>query len=316
MTALAIAAPFGLHGMFLLIRGNWETRRALLLLGAIVLALACLHFVWQYAVTSDPALNPYTLWWAYDRVGFGLGVGRNQVTGHTLRQAYINTRHSLQGGFPDLFGWGSISWIFIPFGLLALRRNWRGWLLAGVFPSLLVFYLAYWIGSSLYGPRYYYEGLFSLTLLSAAGIVLLAGWCTRLGAPDPDQAGWQRYRPILVSALLILLVGYNLVFYLPPRLQGMYGLYGITRARLEPFLTPEAHEFTPALVIVYPHDNWTDYGALLDLADPFLNTPFIFVHSRGREVDSAVVSHFLDRKVIHYYTEEPHVFYTGPRPED
>jgi len=81
-------------------------------------------------------------------------------------------------GKGDLFGWATYSWIFLPFGLVALflRRNWRGLMLAAVFPSLVFFYLAYWVGAWIYGPRYYYEGLFSLTLLSGAGIAWLAGW--------------------------------------------------------------------------------------------------------------------------------------------
>ncbi|RPI31240.1 MAG: hypothetical protein EHM70_11970, partial [Chloroflexota bacterium] len=174
-SAVAVAFPFALYGLYLLVRGDGKTRLHLLAMGGLTLALALLHFLWQYAVTGDPLLNPYTLWWPYDKVGFGPGVGVTE-TGHTLRQAWVNTRYSLQIGWRDLFGWGNYSWIFLPFGLWAARRDVRGFLLALVYPSLVVFYLAYWVSSWLFGPRYFYEGLFSLTLISAAGIVYLAGW--------------------------------------------------------------------------------------------------------------------------------------------
>ena len=76
----------------------------------------------------------------------------------------------------DLFGWPYLSWLFLPFGLIALRRSREGWLLFGIFPSLVFVYLFYWIGSWLLGPRYYYEALPGLAITSAAGVVWLGGW--------------------------------------------------------------------------------------------------------------------------------------------
>jgi hypothetical protein len=317
LTALAIAIPFGLHGVMILIRRDWTTRRRLLILGLIVLAMGMLHFVWQYAVTGDPLLNPYTLWWDYDRIGFGPGHGHLEQ-GHNLDQARINTRHSLRVGRMDLFGWLYYSWIFLPVGLVALlqrRKPWlrfRALLLASVFPVLLLVYLVYWIGSDLFGPRYYYEGLYSLTLVSAAGIALLAGWPLRPGRPFPDFSGWRRLRPLLVTFTLALLVSFNLIFYTPIRLSGMVGLYDMKRAYLQPFQTPEAQALAPALIIVHVQAKWTEYGNFIELEDPFLQTPFIFVVSRGPETNREVAEHFPERAVYHYYIREPYTFYKSP----
>lgn len=314
LTAIGVSLPFTIHGIYLWINGDWEKRRRLLVFVAVVLSLASLQLLWQYAVTGDPWFNLYSLWWEYDRIGFGPGYGRLEE-GHTLSQARTNTRFSLWVGWHDLFGWGRYSWIFIPFGLLAIlrHRQWAGLLLASVYPSLVLVYLAYWIGSSLFGPRYYYEGLYSLTLLSGAGVAFLAGWPTHPDESWRKYAGWWRARPLLVTALLALLVSTNLLFYTPVRVGGMHGLYGVNRSRLYPFLTPQAQEITPALVIVYP-DRWTEYGALLQLQDPFLNTPFLFVISRGIGPDSALANDYSERTVIHYYTDEPYIFYTAPHP--
>jgi hypothetical protein len=315
-TALSVALPFGLHGLYLLIRKDWETRRRLVALGLIALALTALYFLWQYAVTGDPLLNPYTLWWPYDKIGFGPGFGHT-VEGHNLDQAWINTRFSLQVGKHDLFGWAGLSWIFLPFGLIAILRdrNWRALLPVSIFPVLVITYLAYWIGSSLFGPRYFYEGLFSLTLLSGAGIALLAGWPTRPGIPFPDYHGWRRVQPLAVTALLALLVSANLLFYTPMRLESMYGLYGVSRVYLEPFLSPNAQTLTPAIVVVHTDGKWIRYGNLLELESPYLDTPFIFVIYRGPEADAVAVSHFPERHSYHYYpADEPYIFYTNPRP--
>ncbi len=314
MTAVGVLLPFALHGLYLLFRTDRQGRWRLVVFGLIVLFFVALHFLWQFALTGDAALNPYTLWWEYDKVGFGPGVGRREA-GHTLRQAQVNTEFSLWVGWHDLFGWARFSWLFLPFGVLAVLRYrlWRGLLVGSVYPSLVLVYLAYWIGSWLTGPRYYYEGLYSLTILSAAGIALLAGW------PITPEQTWQQYlgrrrlRPLAVTALVALLVSLNLIYYVPLRVGGMHALYGISRARLAPFLTQEAQELTPALVIVHP-DHWTEYGALLELQDPVLDTPFIFTFARGPRADAALAADFPERTIIYYYPDEPDEFYFSPRP--
>jgi 4-amino-4-deoxy-L-arabinose transferase-like glycosyltransferase len=308
LTAVAIGLPFALHGVYLLIRGDRQVRLRLIALGVVVLALGALHFAWQFALTGDPLLNPYTLWWEYDKVGFGPGFG-HRPEGHTLDQARINTRFSLYVGRHDLFGWGAFSWIFLPFGLWAMRRNRSSWLLASVFPSMVVIYLAYWIGSSLLGPRYFYESLYSLTLVSAAGIAQLAGWPTTPGSPFPNFKGWRRIRPLAITALVALLVCANLIFYTPLRLGNLYGLYGLQRSDLDPFLNPSAQELTPALVIVHPAGKWSEYGSFLELQDPFFSTPFVFVIARSQEANEAVENYFPERNAYHYYTDRPYTFY-------
>ncbi len=338
-TALAVALPFGVHGLYLLARGDWSVRRRVLSLGAAAGMIGLLYFAWQYTVTGNALLNPYILWWPYDQIGFGPGHGKNPL-GHTLAQAWINTRFSLQVGSWDLFGWPLISWIFIPIGLVglvwpyqSLERSRRSelLLLSCVLPSLVIFYLAYWVGASLYGPRYYYEGIYSATLLSAAGIAYLAGWLPlrwprRNRKIDPaenassradssPQAGrGSQVRSWSVLALVTSLAAFNLVFYMPVRLEMMHGLYGVGRAYQQPFLSQSAQELTPALIIVHAQENWIEYGTLLELENPFLDLPFVFVYSRGPVIDQAVARQFPDRNIFHYYQDQPYIFYTAPRP--
>lgn len=312
-TAIAIGFPFFLHGLYLLIRGDVRIRRVLIVVGIVVLLFVGLYLLWQFALTGDPLFNPYTLWWEYDRIGFGPGHGHTE-TGHTLQKAYFNTRHSLEVGMVDLFGWGTYSWIFLPFGIWAARRNYKALLMGSVFPGLVFLYMAYWIGSSLFGPRYYYEALYSLTLFSAAGISFLAGWSVNPDEQVKPLSGYRRIRPLAIALLLGIIVATNLLFYIPMRLGNMRGLYGLERADQEPFLSQGAQEFTPALIIVHS-ERWMEYGALLDLEDPFLNTPFIFAWSNTPEIDDSLAQDFPDRAVFHYYPEEPYIFYTDAKPE-
>ncbi|HWQ84367.1 MAG TPA: glycosyltransferase family 39 protein, partial [Anaerolineales bacterium] len=67
-TAVAVALPFAAHGLYLLIYSKWSTRRRLIAFILVTLAISALVPVWQKAVTGDFTLNPYTLWWEYDKV--------------------------------------------------------------------------------------------------------------------------------------------------------------------------------------------------------------------------------------------------------
>jgi hypothetical protein len=331
-TAVAVGLPFGVHGIILLVRGSRTVRLQVVALGAIAVLVGALQFGWQWLATGNPLTNLYTLWWPYDKVGFGPGYGVREE-GHSLAKGFNHTRISLKKGLSDLFGWWKISWIFLPFGLWAAwklpqqsDRNGRNsrcaaFLILSPFLSLVLFHLAYWVGSYLLGPRYYYEGLFGLTIFSAAGIAWLAGWPIAVQAQPANQAAtsfprlvtpevpfrifrpevlFRRLRAILVPVFVISLVCYNLFFYLPGRLKPLYGLYGVSRSNLEPFLTEEAQALTPAIVIVHIREKWIEYGALIELESPYLDSPFIFVISRGEEDDRKVTSHFPERRVVHY----------------
>jgi 4-amino-4-deoxy-L-arabinose transferase-like glycosyltransferase len=312
LSALGVAIPFGIHGLYLLIRGDRETRKHILVIGIITLVITSLLFVWQFALTGDPMLNPYTLWWPYDKVGFGEGFGR---FGHNLNYARYNTTHSIRVGTSDLFGWGKLSWIFLPFGIFAIRRKPSALLLSSVFFVLVFIYLAYWIGAWVYGPRYYYEGLYSLTLLTAAGIIWLAGWGMKAAETSSQRTLQfpllQKLRPLMMTMILSVLVIANLVFYLPLRLRGMVGLYGVKRSNLDPFLAAEAQGFTPALVIVHP-DHWAEYGGLLEIQSPFNDDPLLIVITRSEQNNAILTRDFADsgRTIYHYNTTNPGVFFT------
>ena len=261
-----------------------------------------LYLLWQYTLTGDPLLNPYTLWWPYDKLGFGLGHGVLD-NGHTLRIAWQNAEQSLEVGWLDLFGWYRFSWLFLPFGLLAAwqsRRRIEAALVGSVFVSLVLCYLAYWVGATLFGPRYYYEGLFSLTLFSAAGVSWLAGWPRRF-------TGWAKLRPLLVTGLLTGLVVFNLMAYLPLRLNMMHRLFGISRQDQAFFLQPEVQALAPALVVVQA-ERWMYYATLLELSDPYLTSPFIFAWTTSPEAAQRLGELYPARRLLIYDPELPDRF--------
>lgn len=314
-TGLAIAFPYVFHGLYRLWKGMAEERLRLVVFGLIVAAIGGLVFAWQFAVTGNALLNPYTLWWKYDTVGFGPGHGL-EADGHTWHEALVNTRYSLQAGSSDLFGWWYYSWLLLPFGVIAARRNRKAWLTGLVPVSLVALYMAYWVGSWLFGPRYFYEGLPGVVIFSAAGAAWLAGWLPSTGEGLQTMTRWRKARPLAVTAVLLFLVSINLIYYLPQRLGAMHDLYGISRADLAPFQTPEAQKLAPALFIVHSK-RWMGYAALLELESPDLTSPFIFSWSSGLEKDAALAAEYgMRRRVLHYYVDDPWNFYSTPKPEN
>jgi hypothetical protein len=305
LTALGVGLPFFLHGLVLLWKGNKWVWVRVLGIGALALLVGAFFLVWQDGVTGNPFTDPYTLWWSFDRVGFGPGIGL-EPGGHTLLRGLQNAKTMLSDLNKDLFGWGRFSWVFLPFGLWALRRNKAAWLSLGVFGCLVICYVFYWASVIRYGPRYYYEGVYALTVTSAAGIIWLAGPLRR--------RGWQALRLCVVAAVVVGLVGYNLASYLPGRFKQLYGLYGIHSSQLEPFLGAAAQSKTPALVIVHTRKTWTEYAGLLELEDPWLSSPFIFAWSNNGTVSDARLAHdYPTRRVLYYYPgQAPGLFSTPP----
>jgi 4-amino-4-deoxy-L-arabinose transferase-like glycosyltransferase len=303
LTAVGVALPFVVHGVVLLWSGRARSRGPLVAVAAVALAIACLYPLWNAALTGDPSRNPYTLWWPYDRIGFGPGIGRSS-TGHTLDLARFNAELSLEVGRHDLFGWPYLSFAFLPLGLWAFRHNRDGWLVAGWIPSLIGVHLFYWIGSWLFGPRYYFEALPAAAALTAAGLAWLGGW----GAAG--DSSWLRARRISFLGLLVTLFALNGLYYLPVRLASLQGLYGISKDRWEVFAAGAPPN---AFVLIHPAERWTDYGTLLTLEPPFCDCDLILAYSRGTQVDRRAAAVYPDRDVYHYYSEEPGVFRTAPR---
>jgi len=316
LTAVAVGLPFGIHGLWLLVTGSGLEKRRVVGIGLGTGLIACLHFVWQFALTGNALINPYTLWWSYDTIGFGPGIGL-QPGGFSPLDAWANTRFSLTVLSYDLFGWPYLSLLFLPFGLWAARKSAPAWLLFSIFPSVVLGYGLYWITSWLYGPRYYFEALPVLTLLSALGIA----WCMGLIRSKIQSLKQDRKRsfavrhgrPVVVSILVTTLLVANILYYLPARIPSFHGLYGVSAKYIQPFLQPETQAITPALIIVHKQISWYEYGTLLDLESPYLDTPYVFIHDPSTAEEERIIAQFPGRSVFHYYHDEPYHLYSTRR---
>jgi 4-amino-4-deoxy-L-arabinose transferase-like glycosyltransferase len=298
LTAVAWAVPFAVYALVQLVRRRaaWSPY---LLMSASAAVVAALLPLYQWAVTGNPLLNPYTLWWPYDRIGFGPGFGA-MPGGHSLHYAWLNLKQDLSRAATDLLGWPALSWLPLLLGLALAPRRRRDWALLVPFASLVTAYLFYWIGSPsrLWGPRYYFEGFSVLWILGAVGLVKAWDWA---GA----HVRWARIAGVGAVACLLAV---NLVVLIPARWHEAYGFYGISRAEYRPILEANLHN---ALVIVYA-DRWLEYGAMLGEMSPTLDGDVIYARGSGSQEDAAVIAEFPGRAV--YYLAKGRLSTTPPPP--
>jgi hypothetical protein len=191
--------------------------RALLLdvlVGGLIVGVAVgTYLAYNAAVTGNPFLLPRWLFNSEDVYGFGEGIGFYGE--HTLASGLVNAEQQLVSLGFYLAGWPfgfSLGLMLLPF----LLRRWATWDL--VHGSLVALFVGAYIGEFYhgiaFGPRYYFEAVPSMVILTARGFNALTesvgGW---LGGSDPE-AGWRRARQA-TAIVAVTLLACNVAYFLP-----------------------------------------------------------------------------------------------------
>ncbi len=193
-------------------------RRATLTAGAWLGGIAifvALYMCYNWSITGRPLVSVRSITDANDRWGFGPGNGWWGL--HTPAAGLVNTDQLLTGLNLELFGWPYYMALAIPLLPFVLARANRWDLLnAFIAVSVIAFYIGYYANGIAIGPRYYYEAVPVLLLLSARGIMVL-------GEAAGDMLGrlgraWSS-GPIAAIIVLVTLIAANVVFYLPRHMQ-------------------------------------------------------------------------------------------------
>jgi 4-amino-4-deoxy-L-arabinose transferase-like glycosyltransferase len=215
MSALLYVLTVGCYTGWRGVRG--DRRRAL---RDAPIALACLalffgaYLLYNRALTGSPALLPRRLFSATENsYGFGEGVGF--YGRHTLGGGLVNADEALTSLTIYLFGWPfylSLALIALPF--LLRRARARDLLHGAIVGAFVLAYIGLYYHGIALGPRYYFDALPSLVLLTARGFVALAGATAAL-----CRAGGRRdTRPRARAAALVLcaaLLACNALYFWP-----------------------------------------------------------------------------------------------------
>ena len=298
--ALGIGLTVGIFLLVLILRRElkWTT---LLWLTLGFLPIAALLPLYWWAITGNPTFNPYLLVWPYDRVGFGPNIG---AYGYSLHDAiFINTCLKLTTLATGLFGWpGWSNLLFLPIPFLTRRANRWDWLLLGAILGIIFVHIFYWAFGGVDGgfPRYYYDALPALLLLTVRGIQISSQYLKR-----QYLARWQltklnlfltRFRlqlSWLPIGLVISFIVYNLIWNLPPLLVAQKGKYDITPAPLQ--VVEQAHLTKPALVMIKNVETWGEFAAPFAANSPTLDGPVVYAIDWGPALTQQVRKQFKER---------------------
>lgn len=149
---------------------------------AMILPLSIL-MSYNTATNGDPLLMGYIVCYGKEVLpGFGISGCYDFI--HTPYQGMMNTGTYLKSLNTYLFGWpSSLILILIPFivlGRLKSDHRKKILLLSSSFMCLMVGYFLYWGTFETVGPRFYFEGIPILILLSALGLYelprILSSW--------------------------------------------------------------------------------------------------------------------------------------------
>lgn len=127
----------------------------------------------NYILTGNPLHYGYHLYLSPEYHGLGFGEEKGSITygirGHTLLKGFINLFYNLFVLSLHLFGFPLISLLFIPFSLKKIDKYETLFTILSL--SAFIFWFLYWFhGVTGLGPKYYYEILPFLVILSARGI--------------------------------------------------------------------------------------------------------------------------------------------------
>lgn len=272
LTALLLCVPT-------LVYVGWVERRRLLgniaamvpgLLWGASAAGLCLwiYGLYNLHLTGSPLLLPREVFAPFDRYGFGQGVGFYGQ--HTLAAGFINLDEQLTILAIDLFGWPFyLTLALLPIALLPCgRRTWDIYclLIVGV---LCAAQLGFYYHGIYLGPRYLFDTLPFLLLLTARGITGLARVLARVGAAlTGSWQGASRGARIATGVLVCALLSCGLGYYWPRQVALHDGFTGLSAAQHVRVATIYAER--PAGSIVVTSD-WYLYNYVLwPLNDPNL----------------------------------------------
>ncbi|TAK24714.1 MAG: hypothetical protein EPO26_05745 [Chloroflexota bacterium] len=278
-TAIVLAVPFGIDAIVAAARDR-HARGTLVRIAAGATPALAIWLAYSAILTGHPFGNTMEMWWSFDRLGFGADKG---MGGHSPFNGLLNTLRNSNEFARHAFGWPSIATLAFAWTPFVARRAGRWeWLLGASAAGLGIGYWLWWADGVMYGPRFYFEALAPIALLSARGIAVLGG----LGGPIGR---------ILISVTVSLLIAANLGIYLPRWLGQLQGYNYING---DPIAAVAAAGISHAIVLVDPGqpNQWWNYGMVFSANDPLLAGPILFARDLG-PLNRDLLERYPDRSV-------------------
>ncbi len=267
--------------------------------GAIALFFLCISLIFNILLTGNIFITPRSLFFAGDHWGFGQGVGFYGQ--HTLAAGFVNLDELLTILAIDLFGWPFyLSFAFLVMPFLTRRAVNTDWLLLTAAGIMTGAYIGYFYHGIYLGPRYLFETLPFLLMLTARGIIALAetgkdvrvkmrgdrkcfpyiSSSQRVGETLAVSPHFLKRPKSLISSsvitvlLVAILVSCNILYFMPRQValhQNYTGLSAGISIDLDTIYHPPLHN-----AIVVTGDYSLYQFVLFPLNDPYLHDSVIY----------------------------------------
>lgn len=170
-TALAIATPFIVYSCYLLSRNLRRHLPRLSLMAGVTALFIGILLYYNYLTNGNPLIFGYSArWGSVHDLGFGRSAWGPV---HTPLRGLLFTAIELNALNRFLFDWSIPSLVFITLLFGASRAKLKDYLLLAVSAAPVVAYFFYWSHGILFGPRWEYETLGALVVLTARGMLAL-----------------------------------------------------------------------------------------------------------------------------------------------
>ncbi len=278
--------------------GSRVRLRSLLAYAVLAAGVAAMVFPYNAALTGKATYAPHMMWtdrtWGagVDRLGFGPHIGIpawtniDPIPGHGVIDVVLNTNKNLFMANVELFGWACGSLLLVLLGVPLIRRRRPDWLLILLVLLVVVGHSAYWFsGGPDFGPRYWYQAILPLVVLTVRG-------AEALGSRMSIGHAAARYR---VAAFVAAATVSAAVTILPWRSLTKHYRYRDVGGAIRTLA--QQHGFHHALVFVHTPDRAV-YQSAFNLNPPTLaDSATIYAFDAGRANRERVVGHFRDRPV-------------------
>jgi len=282
-TAFLVSLPF-LVWYFALRRFQEIVRRIMPFVVGFALPVIFLLY-YNNNLTGHPLRFPFLVANPDEKIGFG-------HMGHTVLKGFTNTGKMLGLLKLNLFGWPFGLSFFALFIILGKKHRWDVILLASVLCLVIGHGFYHWIDFS-FGPRFYFEALPFLILLSARGMVRFPEYIKRIGFRKISQEHLENF----VYCFVALSFLFSFIFYIPPLTRMYHRDYNeIVNTRVASFARRD--KITRGLVFVKAIDGFNAYASGFLANELDFQGDIVYAQDRGEQQNQAVISAYPDRNVF------------------
>jgi hypothetical protein len=302
LSALAVTLPFFVHALAP-VRSRLVRAKDITLFLAPVLLLLAMFLLYNHVLTGDYLTTGYA---KYDpRHGLGFGPDRGEFhfalggepRGYTLADAIDKTTTYLIVLSTDLFGWTSLSLLFIVILLLSATKN--SWDYVLLFSILLCFtgYFFYWGLGICLGARFFFECIPMFLMLTARGILRVSQIVDTYAAKKMLLKAGTMGQAVGISVLLLCVANFSI--YFPSRIllysNSYWNVNGDIRNQIERENISYALVFVESEYYRKPHSDIDYYNAAFIYNSPDLEGEVVYARDFGAVENARLMAQYPSR---------------------